>query len=308
MAAMTTATVSAAAMTLYKKRAQTFLRSRLYFNKMGTMETIGRNQGQTLSTFRVDNLAAQTSPIGEGTAPAEVSLTTTTFSALVLQYGAFVKITDLLEVTGRSSIMDIASKQLGYNAALTLDTLTYAEFLAGATAYYAGNTTAGTIGAGNVLTATDLRRLTAKLLASNVNPGEDDLFNTVIHPNVAFDFQSDTQVGGYLDLNRRIPSENVWKNELGRIAGHRLLQSSQVGTATVNGVLCYKNITAGPDSLLNIDVDGLPFNLFVNPANNINISNPLGQIGSVGWKATYVAKFIGTDGPRAYTTYAPSSL
>src|SRR5690348_18472680 len=115
MAVMTTATVTAAVMTKYKKRAQTFLRKRLYMNKLGTQERIDKYSGQTLSTFRVDNLSANTSALTEGTAPSEVSITTTTYTATLLQYGAFVKISDLLEVTGRSSMMDIASKQLGYN-------------------------------------------------------------------------------------------------------------------------------------------------------------------------------------------------
>lgn len=315
MSVMTTATVSAAAMTFYKKKAQSFLRKRLYINKIGTQERIDRNSGQVLSTWRPVNLAAQTTPLTEGVAPSEVSITTTTYTATLLQYGAFVKISDLLEVTGRSSMMDIAAKQLGYNAALTLDALAYAECL-NFTAYYAGNKTLATIDSGDIMTLQELRRLSKRFMAKDVNPGDDDLYNFIGHPDQLYDIWQDDKVGGMLDVARRSitnnESEGIWRGEITRVAGFRVLQSSQITTTTLsttNGDLtAYQAIAAGPDCLLNVDVESMPFTLFVNPASNITIGNELGQVGSVGWKATYVAKQISdASAPRGYVVYSPVS-
>lgn len=309
MANMTTATVSAAVMTKYKKRAQSFLRKRLYINKIGTQERIDKYSGQVLSTWRPVNLAAQTSSLTEGTAPAEVSITTSTYTATLLQYGAFVKISDLLEVTGRSSMMDLAAKQLGYNAALTLDQLAYTEAL-NFTAHYANNSTSTTITGADVLTAQELRRLAKKFMANDVNPGDDDLYNIIVHPDQLYDLWSDDKVGGALDVARRSITDNqseaIWRGEISRLHGFRILQSSQISSTTVNSVTCFRAIAAGPDCMLNVDVESMPFTLFVNPASNINISNPLGQIGSVGWKATYVAKDI-SDGKRGFVVYSAVS-
>jgi N4-gp56 family major capsid protein len=312
MAVMTTATVSAAVMTKYKKRAQSFLRKRLYMNKLGTMEKIDKNAGQTLSTFRVNNLTAQTSSLTEGTAPSEVSISTTTYTATLLQYGAFVKISDLLEVTGRSSMMDVSSKQLGYNAALTLDALMYNVLVSNAPAHYANNSTSGTFDAACVMTAQELRRLAKKFQAKDVNPGEDDLYNIILHPDCLYDIQVDDKVGGMLDVMRRAVTDNeseaIWKGEMTRLAGFRILQSSQITTTTVGSVTAYQNIAVGPDAVLNVDVESMPFNLFVNPSSNVSLANPLGQVGSVGWKATYVAQWISeTANPRGYLVYSTAS-
>lgn len=312
MAVMTTATVTAAVMTKYKKRAQAFLRKRLYMNKLGTQEQIEKNGGQTLSTFRVNNLSANTSALTEGTAPSEVSISTTTYTATLLQYGAFVKISDLLEVTGRSSMMDIASKQLGYNAALSLDALMYNVITANATVRYANNANAGNFDASCVLNAQELRRLMRQFMSQDVNPGDDDLFNMVAHPDCIYDLQIDDKVGGMLDVMRRAitdgESEGIWKGEMTRLAGFRILQSSQITTTSVNGINAYQNIALGPDAVLNVDVETMPFNLFVNPSSNVSISNPLGQVGSVGWKATYVAQWISeTAQHRGYVLLAASS-
>ena len=111
---MTTGNVSAAAMTFYKKRSQSFLRKKLYVQKLGTQEEIDRYSGQVLSTWRPIPVAAQTTALTEGTAPADIAITTSTYTATLQQWGAYVKISDLLEVTGRSSMMDVATKVLGY--------------------------------------------------------------------------------------------------------------------------------------------------------------------------------------------------
>ncbi len=305
MANMTTSTYTAAAMTKYKKRAQSFLRKRLYLNRLGTEEEIGANEGQVLSMYRVDNQTAQTSALTEGTAPSEISITTTLFSATLAQYGAFSKVSDLLEVTSRSRTMDQLSKQFGYNAALTLDTLMRNELYSNATDHFANNTSDATIGATDVFNAQELRRLARKFKANDVNPGDDGCFNIVLHPDQEYDLQIDTSGGGWMDILKRKDQSGkdggVWNGESGKLAGFRILYSSQIDSvAAASGQTVFRALACGPDAAVNISLDSMPFNLFVNPASNITISNPLGQLGSIGWKATYVAKYIGTDGPRAY--------
>ncbi|MBU6231469.1 N4-gp56 family major capsid protein [Patescibacteria group bacterium] len=301
---MTTGNVSAAAMTFYKKRSQSFLRKKLYIAKLGTMEQIDKNSGQLLSTWRPVPLAPQTNALTEGTAPADINITTNTYSATLLQYGAYVKISDLLEVTGRSSMMDVASKVLGYNAALTLDTVTYAVVLANWTQLFANNTTAATMTAGDVMSATQIRRLRKIFQAKDVMPGEDDLYNLILHPDQYYDLDIDDKVGSFLDVARRSgptgASDAVWVGEMTRFSGFRVLGSSNIQvTQIANGTTVYQAVAGGPDALLNVDLETMPFSLFVSPATNVNAANPLGQVGTVGWKATYTASDI-SDGVRGF--------
>lgn len=300
---MTTGNVSAAAMTFYKKRSQTFLRKKLYVSKLGTQEEIDRYSGQVLSTWRPIPVAAQTTALTEGSAPADITISTNTYSATLQQYGAFVKISDLLEVTGRSSMMDVATKVLGYNAALTLDTVTLNVILAAWTVLYANNKTAATIDAGDVITAQQIRRLRRIFQAKDVMPGDDDLYNWIMHPDQIYDLDIDDKVGGTLDVMRRAmggdQSDGIWTGEITRLAGFRILSSSNIPLTQVNGVTVYQSLAGGPDALLNVDVESMPFSLFVSPASNVNAANPLGQVGTVGWKATYAASDI-SDGIRGF--------
>lgn len=307
MANTTTSSFAPAAQTLYRKKAFDFLRKNLYFHSSGMMEKIGVNQGQTISTYRIDNLSAATSALTEGTAPAEVQVTGTTFSATLAQYGNWAKVTDLLEITGRSNQMEQFSRQFGYNGALSIDTLTYNEYLSGATAFYANGTDSGSFAANSYLTSKDIRRLAKQFRANNVPTFDNGRFRLYVHPDCEFDIVTDNLFGGAVDIQRRDDDDVKYKGVVGAYAGFDVFTSSLISTDTVNSQTAYQNIAVGYGALLNVHLDGMPFQLFVNPSSNVNIANPLGQLGSVGWKATYVADYVGSDGPRAYTVYATAS-
>jgi N4-gp56 family major capsid protein len=307
MAATTTSSFTAAQQTLFKKEALDWLRKNLYFHQSGLMEKIGKNQGQVISVYRIDNLSAATSTLTEGTAPSEVQMTSTLFTATLAQYGNWVKVTDMLQVTGRADSMQQFGRQLGYNGALSVDTLTYTEYLSGATAFYANGTDSGTFAANSYFTSKDIRRLAKLFRATEVSTYDDGMYALYLHPDCEFDVNTDNQFGGVVDLQRRAEQDIKWKNVVGTYGGFRVYTTSLITTATVNEQTAYQNLAVGYGALMNVHVDGLPFNLFVNDPSNVTISNPLGQLGSIGWKATYAAKFIGTDGPRAYKVYATAS-
>ena len=70
-------------------------------------------------------------------------------------------------------------------------------------------------------------------------------------------------------------------------------------TQSQSGVTVYQNVVAGADALLNVDTENMGFQLFAVPASEVNQANPLAQIGTVGWKATYAACDI-SDGVMGY--------
>ena len=301
---MTTSTVSAGPMTYYKRRSQSWRRSRLFLDKIGTREKLDRYSGQTLSTWRPIPAAAQTTALTEGTAPADITIATSTYTTTLQQWGAFVKISDLLEITGRSSMMDVCSKILGYNCAQTIDTVTLNVMLSSWTDIYVNNKTSATINAGDTMTAQQLRRMRKLFAAKNVANDDTNLYNLVLHPDVFYDLSIDDKVGSTLDVARRSvsggDSQGIWNGEVTRFAGFRIMESANIPyTQSQSGVTVYQNVVAGADALLNVDTENMGFQLFAVPASEVNQANPLAQIGTVGWKATYAACDI-SDGVMGY--------
>jgi N4-gp56 family major capsid protein len=301
--------VSPATMTLYRKKSFDFLKKDLRFMQLGMNESIGRNAGQTISTWRVDNLAVAKSALGEGSLPTGATATGKTYTATLQQFGNYLIVTDWIDATGRSPILDTLSKQVGYNAGLSLDSVNYDEWIASATAHYAGNYNVGNFAADAYFTSKELRRLAKKFRAKDVRPNDDGFFHTILHPDCEFDILTDDLAGGVLDIRKRASEgdDNLWKGVVAVYGGHKVWTSSLVDTATVNGQTAYRNISTGYGAMLNVKLDSMPYQMYINPTGNISYANPIGQLGTIGWKAAYVADYIGYDGPRAYVAYSTAS-
>lgn len=299
-----------AAMIYYKKRALDFLRKDLRFDRMASKERIEGNNGLTINHSRIDTLAAATTALAtEGVAPSEASMTMTTFNFTVQQYGNWVKSTDLVEITERSNTMDQWSSQLGYNGGLSLDSIAYAGWVANATKHYSNNTNAGTFAADSVMTAKEIRRLAKKFRTNDVRPHEDGFYHLVMSPEQEFDIVTDDTFASVSDYQRRGEGDkkDAEMGKVGQYGGFKVFTSSLVDTATVNSQTAYRAIATGYGAGVSVELAKMPFKLFVNPASNVNLSNPLGQQGSIGWKASYVFGWVGSDGPRAYLVYSTAS-
>ena len=304
-------------MTENKLKALDFLRKNCIFTKLGTQEDIRRNSGQTVRVWRPTAIAVQTSAIADGGLPTSIqTLAGGYYDATIASYGAYAQPTDLFEMTGRDPGLKKFIEVMQYNAALTLDTLCYTEFC-NATAFYCGSDgTASTFDANSILTATQLRKIRKALAAKDAPRFMDsDMFTGVVHPDCAFDLFDETTNNSYGEAYKyEKPDNAIWKGQLKPLAGINLFESNIVASSSVTGqggagITAYKNIFTGAGSLINVGLDGLPFNLYYVSPNLINQSNPLGTKGSIGWIAKYAAKYIGDDGPRTYVVNAaPSAI
>jgi N4-gp56 family major capsid protein len=300
-------------MIYYKKRALDFLRKDLRFDKACVEEKIEGNSGKTINHYRINTLAVATTPLTEGSYPNEASMTMTTFNFTVAQYGNWVKTTDMLEVTERSSTMDQFSRNLGYNGGHSLDTVSYSAWKSGATAHYANNTDANSFQADSTLTSKELRRLAKKFRANSVRPMDDGYYYLFIHPDQEMDIITDDNFGSVVDLQRRNSEgdKNVEMGLVGIYGGFKVFTTSLIDTTTItngNGSFtAYQAIAAGYGAMVSVGLSKMPFNLFVNPSSNVNIANPIAQLGSIGWKAAVVYGWVGSDGPRAYKVLSTAS-
>lgn len=301
---------SPADMTLYMKKGLDVLRSDLHLSKWALPFTLERNSGKNVRAYRVGTLSTATTPLTEATAPAVTPMTGTTFTATLAQYGAVNTFSDILEAVGPSSFMEQQSQIFGIQGAETIEKLIYNELVSGASAFYANGSDAGSFDTTSVLTAKDFRRLAKLFRAKKVRGMLDDkMFRLEVHPDCAFDVTSDDVVGGLTDLQKRDPDQQKWKDVIGVYGGVAAFHSQLIATASVGSqsITAYQNVACGYGAFAAYDLKGMPFRLMLVPPDDINISNPLGLVGAVGWKTAFAAKYIGSDGPRAYVVNAMAS-
>lgn len=227
MAQVTASVLSAAITFKVQKNVLENLRASLVFaDREFAAEGTFDAGHDTIMFVNVPDLAINTTPLTEGTAPAKkaLSLGTTTMSAT--QYGDVVSITDLAKVKSPIELVPLASERLSRQVQESLDQIARDVIAAGGTVAYHSGVALGTradIASGDLATASELRRLKTKMFKSKIRPFADGFYRLWVHPNVEFDLRNDSATGGFIDVNKYTDSSPILKGEVGKLEGFRIM-------------------------------------------------------------------------------------
>ena len=260
-------------------------------------------------------------PLVEGVTPAGNKLANQDYTVTLAQYGDYVTITDVVQDTHEDQVLSEAVDILGEQAAYTLETIRYNVIKAGTNVFRLG--ASGTlVGARNLvngpmtlgvqrsittaLNRQNARRFT-KVVASNANYRTEPIEAAYIglcHPDLETDIR---QMAGFIHT-KQYGTVTPWENEVGSVEGVRYLSSTiftpwaDLGAATSGGTT-YRSTGATywdvyPIIYLARDAFGIvPLKgkdsitpMVVNP--KPAPGDPLGQRGTVGWKAYQAAVIL----------------
>lgn len=297
----------------YKTKALDQVRVKFRFI-LGTMpDVMPLRSGKTIQFYRYSLLTANTAPSSEGTVGVGLPLNSTTISATVSEYSDFISISTLLKETAIDPIVANASKELGYRAALSVDTITRTEFDSAGTAVEL-NTLGGTI------TAQDFRRATALMGGANVSPKQaNGEWIGIIHPYAKYDLTADNTAGGFIDALKYAIPKDLLTGEVGKVAGVRLFETTNVKTQGTAPNVLYSTYVIGEGAVGAIplsgsgpshpqDVDKQNFRIHVVPGGP-NPADPEGMIGSyVSYRYVYVVKILDAVNYRFRVILADPSL
>ena len=138
-------------------------------------------------------LALATTALSEGLPPAESAITASKVTKALSQYGAWVKLSDLLVHQGIDPIWTEAYELLAEQAGQTLHTLLVNDLAGGTSVQYAGAaTTRLTVTAAMTLTAAEVREAVRTLARAKVPRFSDGFYHGLIHVDGGFDLKNDT--------------------------------------------------------------------------------------------------------------------
>lgn len=230
-----TSGLSAEMKTFYDKTLIELASPNLVFDQFAQKRPIPRNGGKSIEFRRFNSLPKALKPITEGVTPSGSKLTVTPVCATVDQYGDYVELTDMLELTSVDPVVVEATKQLADQAGRTIDTVVRNQIMGGTNVNYCpqvdenGNETEVTsraqLNADCKLRVRDVFRAAAQLRAMNA-PTIDGSYVAVIHPYVAFDLMQDAE-GQWVDIQKYAKPENVLNGEIGTLGGVRFVQSTE---------------------------------------------------------------------------------
>lgn len=107
----------------------------LVYDKFGQRHPLKNRSGKSMVFRRWKKLAEATAPLAEGVTPTGSELTKEEVIATIKQYGDYVTITDMLDLTNFDPIINEASEILGEQMGETLDTIYASKLSAGTNAY-----------------------------------------------------------------------------------------------------------------------------------------------------------------------------
>jgi N4-gp56 family major capsid protein len=302
----TTATVglSTQLRTYYDRNLLERLLPNLVYIPFGQIKPMPTKEGQTINFRRFSSLAAATTPLTEGVTPSGSALAMTQLTASPSQYGDFVEISDVLNLTAPDPVLTEAGELLGEQAALTLDTIVRDQVCAGTSVQYAGSNVArNTIAAADKLTVTEIRKAVRTLQNNKVSKLTSILdasdgvgtkpiaaaYIGIVGPYGVYDLKGDSKFVKVEEYGSRTP---LLPNEVGSLDEVRFVQSTNPKIFT----------GAGAGGTVDVHIClVLGANAFgvVAPAGVENIikgfgagDDPLNQRATSGWKAYFTAVIL----------------
>lgn len=266
----------------------------LVHDQFGQKRPIPANGGKTIEFRKFAPLAKATTPLTEGVTPDGKSLSVSTITATVKQYGDFVTQTDVLELTALDNTIVEATKLLGRQAGLTLDTVVRDVLNSGTNVTYCPKvangaetavTTRSGLDATSQLTVKVIQQVVAKLRGQNA-PTINGKYVAIIHPYVAYDLMRDPE---WIDYHKYTTPENMFTGEIGEIAGVRFAVSTE---AKVYDGGVFATLFMGDGAYGVTEITGGGLETIVKQKGSAGTADPLDQRSSVGWKAMKTAEIL----------------
>lgn len=246
----------------------------------------------------------------EGVAPTAIELSIGYEEFTAYQAGQRWTVSDVAAMESGVDLELAAARVCARDAAETADEYVGRILAAGTNVLYAGsgNTARTDVGSTDAITGSLVRRARANLAADSVPTFGDGNYHGTIHPAVVFDFEEDSDVGGWLAVGTYSDASRIQSGELGKYAGVIFYESPRArsfAAGGAGGVDIYSTYIAGPDSYAFGDWGKTTFHrVGFEPT----IGNELGQISSVGWKGFMGAMLVDEAGARYIRIESASGL
>ena len=276
----------------------------LIHGQFGQKRPIPKNGGKRIQFRRYASLPKALKPLTEGVTPEGRKLSATALEAEVNQYGDFVCLSDVLDLTAIDNNVLEATKAVGRQAGLTLDTITRNVLQSGTNVFYCPK-----VGANGVqtpvtdrsgldktctLTVDVVKKVAAMLKAANA-PKIDGDYVCILHPYVAYDIMSDPR---WEEMHKYTTPENMYQGEIGRIAGVRFVETSEAAVykGTENscptGLAVFGCLFIAQGAYGVTEVTGGGLQTIIKQLGSAGTADPLDQRSTVGWKALQTAEIL----------------
>lgn len=273
----------------------------LVHRQFGEARPIPAGNGRKIEFRAFDPLPKNVTELTEGVTPDGKKMKVRAIEATVGQYGDYVELSDLLELTALDPIVAQTTRAIGAQAGRSLDAIARDVLAAGTNVQYAAGqvaSRAALVGGkpdaadNHYLTVDCIKRAVRTMKVNNVNPFEDGYYVAIIHPDVTYDLTSDPD---WKKPHEYVDTEHLYNGEIGRVAGVRFVETSEAKIfpgAGAEGRDVYATLVIGRGAYGVSEVEGGGLTTIVKPLGSAGSADPLNQRSTIGWKAILATKIL----------------
>lgn len=261
----------------------------LVHDQFGQKHAIPKNGGKTIEFRKFTPFSKATTPLVEGVTPDGGSLSVTNLTATVHQYGYYITLSDILQLTAIDNTLVEATKLLGGQAGTTLDTITREVLNGGTSVMYSGGKEAREDLAGDSkLTVDDIFRA-ARFLKTQNAPKINGSYVAIIHPDVAYDLMRNEE---WIDVHKYSATTEIFEGEIGKIAGVRFVETTEakIFAKGAGEKDVYSTLVLGANAYGVTEISGGGLQHIVKQLGSGGTADPLNQRATAGWKAIKTAE------------------
>ena len=279
----------------------------LVHDQFGQKRPIPKNGCKRVNFRKFASLPKATTPLTEGVTPDGKKLSASSIEAEVAQYGDYICLSDMLDLTAIDPIVVEATKACGAQAGLTLDTITRNVLQSGTNVFYCPEVDAegkvtgvkpadrSELTAGCKLTVKVVKRIVALLKAVNAPKIDGKNYVCIIHPYCAYDLTNDPK---WEEMHKYCRPEEEFDGEIGRIAGCRFVETSEAAIYTgaendcPDGLAVFAPLFLAAGAYGVTEITGGGLQTIIKQLGSGGTADPLNQRSTVGWKATKTAEIL----------------
>lgn len=271
-------------------------RAELYHTQFGQKQSLPKGKGKTVEWRKWDTFAVDTEPLTEGVTPDGQKMNMTHVTATVEQYGNYVTISDVLELTSFDDTIIGATEELGAQGGETEDILTREVLIAGTNVMYAPNGTTAVTSRANIASACILTpsvvNRAVTVLKKYKAPKINGKYVAIIHPSVAMDLR---ESDGWIEAHKYAATTELFNGEIGELHGCRFIETTNAKVwkeAGAEKASVYGCLFLGKDAYGVVDPDGAGMKMIIKPLGSAGTADPLDQRSTVGYKFSTAAVIL----------------
>jgi len=265
-----------------------------HYSKYAVEKSLPKNFGDTINWRRFNKLSVTKNALVEGETPSRQTVSGSSVTAVIAQYGNVMYFTDIVELQQLDKIKQEYTVELGFQAKESLDEIVRDALIAEGSVYFAGgvatsaalDAAADAVAANAVPTIDDFRRIVLGMKKDFIggNRKAGGRYVALVSPEVMAQLFEDTRVQNFMDYGRT--NAMFTTGMVVDMFGIRFEEVLNAPQFTEGGHIMNISTVLGEEAYAITKLEGAGLRVISKGLGSAGVEDPLDQRQSIGWKIT----------------------